>query len=335
MTTEQERADIDELLDFVERASPAPTTGHNMSNNKITLPEATQILDAALSELFADYKPEIGAVEHLRLIQFMRATGWLEGNWGNGWKGAGIGSNNWGAVQHSRPRPDGTCPVGSFLYRDSSPQPDGTNRGYSVCFRSYATPMEGAKDMCRVALFARERHKSVLPAVLIGDVHGFSTAMRNTIYYEGTGATREIQIQRHSTAIRQIINSHARILGETLPNGAKPLPTTLRIGSTGPDVARLQTALGVTPADGHFGPITDRAVREFQATRNLVADGIVGFVTWEAVLLGRGQSQPTDTAPDTVNTTQPQPNLNVREIEIMLDKDVEHIDLRLVVRRTE
>jgi len=50
---------------------------------------------------------------------------------------------------------------------------------------------------------------------------------------------------------------------------------TLRVGSSGPAVARVQRALGV-PADGRFGPQTQGAVRAFQRTHGLPADGVVG-----------------------------------------------------------
>jgi murein DD-endopeptidase MepM/ murein hydrolase activator NlpD len=53
----------------------------------------------------------------------------------------------------------------------------------------------------------------------------------------------------------------------------------LRLGSTGPDVVRVQSALGQAP-DGVFGPRTDAAVRVFQGRNGLVVDGIVGRHTW-------------------------------------------------------
>lgn len=62
----------------------------------------------------------------------------------------------------------------------------------------------------------------------------------------------------------------------------------LRQGSTGGAVKILQAGLNgkYSPliADGVFGPATDRAVRGFQTSRGLVADGIVGQLTWNALL---------------------------------------------------
>jgi len=59
----------------------------------------------------------------------------------------------------------------------------------------------------------------------------------------------------------------------------------------GPEVLVLQrrlAALGVSPGrvDGHFGPMTHAAVQTFQAMRGLVADGIVGPDTAQALDLG-------------------------------------------------
>lgn len=36
-------------------------------------------------------------------------------------------------------------------------------------------------------------------------------------------------------------------------------------------------------ADGHFGSSTETAVKEFQRSRGLTADGKVGKATWEAL----------------------------------------------------
>ena len=64
---------------------------------------------------------------------------------------------------------------------------------------------------------------------------------------------------------------------------------TLQIGSTGPDVRRLQILfvmtklLDYTGIDGSFGPQTQGAVKSFQQSSNLTADGVVGPATWNAL----------------------------------------------------
>jgi len=62
---------------------------------------------------------------------------------------------------------------------------------------------------------------------------------------------------------------------------SSPRPV-LRRGARSPQVAVLQSALGIT-ADGVFGPHTERAVRIFQQTHGLTVDGIVGPRTWAAL----------------------------------------------------
>ena len=67
--------------------------------------------------------------------------------------------------------------------------------------------------------------------------------------------------------------------------------TPLRIGSTGPFVTVIQTALNrisqnypaipkISPVDGIFGEETEGAVRQFQQIFSLAQDGIVGKATW-------------------------------------------------------
>lgn len=65
-------------------------------------------------------------------------------------------------------------------------------------------------------------------------------------------------------------------------------PPTIRKGSHGPDVVKLQTLLHVT-ADGDFGPITEAAVKVFQTSHGLVADGVVGDRTWTKLLSTTGE----------------------------------------------
>ena len=68
------------------------------------------------------------------------------------------------------------------------------------------------------------------------------------------------------------------------------MPPTIRQGSTGQAVSQAQyllvrfLILDSSQIDGIFGPITTRAVREFQQEEGLVTDGIVGPNTWNAML---------------------------------------------------
>ena len=72
------------------------------------------------------------------------------------------------------------------------------------------------------------------------------------------------------------------------PPPTQPCPT-LRQGSTGPDVVRLQTLLKQHgfymdgAVDGIFGPKTHQAVLAFQRSAGISVDGIVGVQTWTAL----------------------------------------------------
>ncbi len=66
----------------------------------------------------------------------------------------------------------------------------------------------------------------------------------------------------------------------------------LKNGSSGPAVVQVQKKLGI-PADGAFGPQTEKAVRRFQRDKGLEADGVVGPQTARAlgVSLATAQAQ--------------------------------------------
>lgn len=56
----------------------------------------------------------------------------------------------------------------------------------------------------------------------------------------------------------------------------------LKKGSSGVYVKAIQRALKIT-ADGKFGNQTETAVRNYQKTKNLQVDGIVGKNTWKSL----------------------------------------------------
>jgi peptidoglycan hydrolase-like protein with peptidoglycan-binding domain len=87
----------------------------------------------------------------------------------------------------------------------------------------------------------------------------------------------------------------------------------LRPGSSGASVIDLQnrlTAIGFSPgaADGSFGSLTEAAVKSFQRSRGLNADGIVGPTTWGA-LLG---TEPTAPYPPQTPTSGPHVTIGSR-----------------------
>lgn len=59
---------------------------------------------------------------------------------------------------------------------------------------------------------------------------------------------------------------------------------TVRRGDTGDAVRAVQSLFGRLTVDGDFGPLTEAAVREYQEMFGLGTDGIVGPVTWYALV---------------------------------------------------
>ncbi|MFD3496262.1 glycoside hydrolase domain-containing protein [Streptomyces sp. NPDC058690] len=101
-----------------------------------------------------------------------------------------------------------------------------------------------------------------------------------------TTATRNFQTSRGLTADGVV---GAKTWTALLSRGSTP---TIQTGSTGEAVTRLQraltAALGRTVAiDGDFGSGTDQAVRDYQSSRALTVDGIVGSGTWGALQAGK------------------------------------------------
>ena len=70
----------------------------------------------------------------------------------------------------------------------------------------------------------------------------------------------------------------------------------LRLGSEGEDVKKLQVKLGIE-AIGKFGPKTDAAVKAWQSSHGLTADGIVGDGTWSKMFGGATPVAATPAAP--------------------------------------
>ena len=84
----------------------------------------------------------------------------------------------------------------------------------------------------------------------------------------------------------------------------EPVPgwrPTIRRGMKGPEVGECQTMLvklgyniGPCGIDGDFGRATEKAVREFQGDHQLVVDGVVGPMTWDALDKAVAQLNPAE-----------------------------------------
>jgi len=77
------------------------------------------------------------------------------------------------------------------------------------------------------------------------------------------------------TVLRGSSAPHGGAGGATRPV-VESTGATLKRGSQGPEVARLQRELKLTPADGIFGSGTEAALKKWQAANGLKPDGVVG-----------------------------------------------------------
>jgi len=82
------------------------------------------------------------------------------------------------------------------------------------------------------------------------------------------------------------VRSFATIMAGGRPSGIDEQPSigyvTVKMGSTGPWVRKLQEALGIT-ADGEFGTNTDGALKQWQEKHGLESDGIAGRNTYRVL----------------------------------------------------
>jgi peptidoglycan hydrolase-like protein with peptidoglycan-binding domain len=127
-------------------------------------------------------------------------------------------------------------------------------------------------------------------------VAAVQVALRAAHLYGGTvdgvpgpltrGAVRAFQARRGLTVDGIVGPQTRRALGR---HGRPSIGSrTMKTGSSGWDVAAVQFLLarrGFSPGgiDGGFGPMTDSAVRRFQASRGLTVDGLAGPATIQAL----------------------------------------------------
>ena len=84
----------------------------------------------------------------------------------------------------------------------------------------------------------------------------------------------------------------------------------LKKGSSGTNVSKMQEVLldlgynlGSWGADGSFGGMTVTAIKAYQTSKSLTADGIVGPATWASLQTSSGTTTPATTTTDTTAST--------------------------------
>lgn len=153
--------------------------------------------------------------------------------------------------------------------------PTPTCTGANLDFTAYPTVQSGSTG------------NQVKAAQCLLKAAGFDPGTPDGIFGpDTTSATRNFQSSKGLTADGAI---GAKTWTALLSRGSTP---TVQSGSTGEAVTRLQRALtaglGRTVSiDGVFGSGTAQAVRDYQSSRGLGADGIVGPATWGALQSGK------------------------------------------------
>jgi len=137
----------------VSAAPPKPVSAPAVSN-----------ADARAYELAKRSAPTLTEPE----IQYSIAVSRGETFHGRGWKGDGVGSHNWGAVQ-------GTGPAGSFSNKDH--HADGT--AYTGKFKRYQSDEQGFLDMARILL-----KPNVREALARGSLRDAVFAQHSNRYFE-------------------------------------------------------------------------------------------------------------------------------------------------------
>lgn len=237
---------------------------------------------AARALMLAGFLEKFGRAPTRPEVQCEQSVGFLETGYAQTWRGPGVGSWNFGAIQ-------GVGPAGFFQYTDTHPNPDGTSTTYTARFAKYADGPGGTAALVYEVYQTHDRDTLVLPAATAGDTLGFSTGLHTTGYYEGFGATVAERIEHHHASVLNACRLMALEIGEPMPDGSQPIPlpvAALHQGSMGPDVEawqRVLVAFGFAcTVDGVFGPKTRTLTMLLQKKLGVTMDGVVGPATQAA-----------------------------------------------------
>lgn len=151
-------------------------------------------------------------------IQYLLAVSRLESGHGDNWKGAGVGSNNMGAIQVT----PAMVAAGVPFFETTDTHADGTK--YVGRFRRYPSKQHGLIDLARVLL-----RPNVRAAIARGDGDAAVAEQRRNGYFEAP-------LARYQAAMR---DHYAKLIAGA---GLKP---ELRFSSTGNGAGLLLLAAAI------------------------------------------------------------------------------------------
>lgn len=113
-------------------------------------------------------------------------------------------------------------------------------------------------------------------------------AVRSLQKSVGHKVTGKVTKRTWKVLLAQDTTATAEAAAAAEPRAAAELTPKLVRGSRGPAVIYVQQTLGVTPASGYYGTLTEAAVRALQSAKSLKVTGQVTKGTWKVLLAAKG-----------------------------------------------
>lgn len=169
------------------------TRGRTTIKGRARAPKATSAMHAQAREDARDAFMKVVKVQPTENeLRMLMAVALHETTYGKGWRGAGEGSFNMGAI-HATSSWTGL----TFPGTDTSPTDTGGAVTYEQAFRAYPNALDGWVDL---AAFLMLKPK-VRAAAASGNPLRMAEAMHAAKYYEGSGATKKERIHGYAQAL--------------------------------------------------------------------------------------------------------------------------------------
>lgn len=172
-----------------------------------------------------DAKRAVDAIPGITPLEslFTRAVGWHETNYGQGWKRAGQGSFNMGAITTSKPDQY------SFQHEDVR-NDNGTLVKYTTWFKGFPTARDGFNALAKQVLSKRVRL-----GLRLGGIKGGVKAMYLDHYFLGTHRRdtpegNAANVNDYYKKVSQAIESIRKKTGERIPGSGRWWKIALVVG---------------------------------------------------------------------------------------------------------